>query len=71
MGQSAEEAKKANIDKMGEPLGELYSALWQSVAVISSLLEGLRRAILDQARTHRVAEPNGVSPLAEAHARTH
>jgi hypothetical protein len=34
MGQSAEEAKKANIDKMGEPLGELYSALWQSVAVI-------------------------------------
>lgn len=34
MSQSAEEAKKANIEKMGEPLGELYSALWQSVAVI-------------------------------------
>ena len=34
MSQSAEEAKKANIEKMGEPLGELYLALWQSVAVI-------------------------------------
>jgi hypothetical protein len=33
--QTADEAKKANIAKMGEPLGELYSALWQDVAVIS------------------------------------
>lgn len=30
--QSAEEAKKTNIAKMGEPLGEMYSALWQAVA---------------------------------------
>jgi hypothetical protein len=32
--RSADEAKKANIEKMGEPLGALYSALWQSVATI-------------------------------------
>jgi hypothetical protein len=32
--QSAEDAKKSNVAKMGEPLGEVYSALWQDVAVI-------------------------------------
>lgn len=32
--RTADEAKKANIEKMGEPLGALYSALWQSVATI-------------------------------------
>jgi hypothetical protein len=32
--QTAEEAKKANIEKMGQPLGEVYSALWQAVAII-------------------------------------
>jgi hypothetical protein len=34
MTQSAVEAKNANIAKMGEPLGEMYSALWQEVATI-------------------------------------
>jgi hypothetical protein len=34
MTQSAVEAKIANIAKMGEPLGEMYSALWQEVATI-------------------------------------
>lgn len=32
--RTAEEAKQANIEKMGEPLGALYSALWQAVATI-------------------------------------
>ena len=32
--RTAEEAKKANIEAMGEPLGALYSALWQEVAVL-------------------------------------
>jgi hypothetical protein len=32
--RTAEEAKKANIAKMGEALGALYSALWQAVATI-------------------------------------
>jgi hypothetical protein len=32
--RTAKEAKKANIAKMGEPLGALYSALWQAVATI-------------------------------------
>jgi len=32
--RTAEEAKKANIAKMGEPLGALYSALWQALATI-------------------------------------
>jgi hypothetical protein len=32
--RTAEEAKEANIAKMGEPLGALYSALWQAVATI-------------------------------------
>jgi hypothetical protein len=31
--QSADEAKKSNIEKMGEPLGAVYSALWQAVAI--------------------------------------
>ena len=34
MDRTAEDAKKANISKMGEPLGTLYSALWQAVATI-------------------------------------
>jgi AbiU2 len=32
--QTAEEAKKIHIAKMGQPLGEVYSALWQAVAII-------------------------------------
>jgi hypothetical protein len=32
--RTAEEVKKAKIAKMGEPLGALYSALWQAVATI-------------------------------------
>jgi AbiU2 len=32
--RTAEEAKTANIEKMGEPLGTLFSALWQEVAVL-------------------------------------
>jgi hypothetical protein len=32
--RTAEEAKTANIAEMGEPLGALYSALWQAVATI-------------------------------------
>lgn len=32
--RTADEAKKENIAKMGEVLGALYSALWQSVATI-------------------------------------
>src|SRR5665213_1119950 len=32
--RTAKEAKKANIAKMGEALGEIYSALWQEVAVL-------------------------------------
>ena len=32
--QTAEEAKKRNIDKMGEPLGSQYSALWQEVVQV-------------------------------------
>jgi len=31
--QTADEAKKANIEKMGEGLGAVYSALWQAVAI--------------------------------------
>jgi hypothetical protein len=34
MDRSTDEAKKANVEKMGAPLGEVYSALWQAVAVI-------------------------------------
>src|SRR5262245_23634721 len=30
---TAEESKKENIAKMGEPLGSLYSALWQHLAL--------------------------------------
>jgi hypothetical protein len=33
MDRSAEETKKLNVEKMGAPLGEVYSALWQEVAV--------------------------------------
>lgn len=32
--RTAEEAKKANIESMGEPLGTLFSALWQEVATL-------------------------------------
>jgi hypothetical protein len=32
--QNADEAKTANIAKMGEPLGELYSALWQALTIV-------------------------------------
>jgi hypothetical protein len=32
--QTAEEAKKIHIAKMGQPLGEVYSALWQAVTII-------------------------------------
>jgi AbiU2 len=32
--QTAEQFRKANIEKMGEDLGALYSALWQAVATI-------------------------------------
>lgn len=31
---TADEAKKQNVDKMGEPLGNQYSALWQEVALL-------------------------------------
>jgi len=34
MGRIAEDIRKENIAKMGEPLGALYSALWQAVATI-------------------------------------
>jgi hypothetical protein len=33
-GQTSDEAKAANVAVMGEPLGALYSALWQSVALV-------------------------------------
>jgi hypothetical protein len=33
MNRSADEIKKTNVEKMGAPLGEVYSALWQEVAV--------------------------------------
>src|SRR6266851_3091775 len=33
--QTAEEAKKASIAKMGTALGEQYSALWQEVTLIN------------------------------------
>jgi hypothetical protein len=32
--QTADEAKATNIAEMGQPLGELYSALWQAIATI-------------------------------------
>ncbi|UWU80726.1 hypothetical protein N2603_20345 [Bradyrhizobium huanghuaihaiense] len=32
--RTAEEAKTANVAKMGDELGEIYSALWQDVAVL-------------------------------------
>jgi hypothetical protein len=32
--QTADEAKATNVAAMGEPLGALYSALWQSVALV-------------------------------------
>jgi hypothetical protein len=32
--QTADEARKEHIAKMGEPLGEMYSALWQATATI-------------------------------------
>jgi hypothetical protein len=32
--QTAEESKQANIAKMGDALGEIYSALWQECAVL-------------------------------------
>jgi hypothetical protein len=31
--ETADEAKKVNIEKMGEPLGAVYSALWHAVAI--------------------------------------
>jgi hypothetical protein len=34
--QSAAQAKAENIVVMGEPLGELYSALWHSIATATS-----------------------------------
>lgn len=33
--RTAEKTKKANIEKMGEPLGTLFSALWQEVAILN------------------------------------
>lgn len=32
--QTTEESTKLHIEKMGQPLGEVYSALWQAVATI-------------------------------------
>jgi hypothetical protein len=32
--QSADEIKKRNIEKMGEPLGAQFSALWQELAIL-------------------------------------
>jgi len=32
--RTADEAKADNIAQMGEPLGELYSALWQAIATV-------------------------------------
>ncbi|SEH40384.1 hypothetical protein [Tardiphaga sp. OK245] len=34
--RTAEEAKKHNIEKMGDPLGEQYSALWQEIVRLHS-----------------------------------
>ena len=31
---TVEEMKKSNIEKMGEPLGNQYSALWQEVVLL-------------------------------------
>jgi hypothetical protein len=31
---SADESKKENVAKMGEPLGQIYSALWQEIATL-------------------------------------
>lgn len=35
MNLTAEEAKKRNIEKMGEALGSRYSALWQAVVLLN------------------------------------
>ena len=31
---SAQDSKKENVAKMGKPLGEIYSALWQEIATL-------------------------------------
>jgi hypothetical protein len=31
---TADETRKRNIETMGEPLGEMYSALWQAIAMV-------------------------------------
>ena len=61
MTQSAVEAKKANIAKMGEPLGEMYSALWQEVATIH--FHWKEYVELFGANSERIALLNDVAPF--------
>ena len=58
--QSSDEAKKANVAKMGEALGEIYSALWQEVAVLH--FDWHEYNELFGAKPERIARMNEVAP---------
>lgn len=60
MTQSASEAKKANIATMGEPLGEMYSALWQEVATLH--FHWREYVELFGTKSERIALLNSVAP---------
>jgi hypothetical protein len=60
MTQSAVEAKKANIAKMGEPLGVMYSALWQEVATLH--FHWKEYVELFGTKSERIALLNDVAP---------
>src|SRR5260370_20171171 len=60
MTQSAVEAKNDHIAKMGRPLGELFSALWQEVATIH--FQWKEYVELFGAKSERIALLNDVAP---------
>jgi hypothetical protein len=58
--QTAEEAKKANIAKMGEALGDIYSALWQECALLH--FDWLEYNELFGTKPERIVLMNEVAP---------
>jgi hypothetical protein len=58
--RSSEEVKKINISKMGEGLGEIYSALWQEVAVLH--FDWHEYSELFGAKPERIVLMNDVAP---------
>jgi hypothetical protein len=61
MYRNTDEAKQANIEKMGEPLGVVYSALWQEVSLMH--LEWTEYVELFGTKRERVMLLNETAPL--------